>query len=69
MTLLMAGAGLAAKGLYSERDGFDDAPLDMQPFLIDTDEQRPEWRHLLQPGQIAKDPRLSPVPGLIRPTS
>jgi hypothetical protein len=57
VTLLMIGVGLAAKGLYSEGDSFDDAPLaqtgrrttplDMQPFRIDTDEQRLEWRHLL----------------------
>jgi hypothetical protein len=57
VTLLMVGVGLAAKGLYSEGDSFDDAPLaqtgrrttplDMQPFLIDTDEQRLEWRKLL----------------------
>jgi hypothetical protein len=43
--------------LFSEGDSYDDAPLaqtarrttklDMQPFLIDTDRQRREWRQLL----------------------
>jgi len=57
VTLLMVGVGLTAKGLFSEGDSFDDAPLaqtgrrttplGMQPFLIDTDQQREEWRHLL----------------------
>jgi hypothetical protein len=57
VTLLMVGVGLAAKGLFSEGDSFDDAPLaqtgrrttplDMQPFRIDTDEHRRQWRQLL----------------------
>lgn len=57
VTLVMIGVGLAAKGLFSEGDSFDDAPLaqtgrrttplDMQPFQIDTDEHRRQWRQLL----------------------
>jgi AAA domain len=57
VTLLMVGVGLAAKGLFSEGDSFDDAPLaqtgrrttplDMQPFRIDTDQHRRQWRQLL----------------------
>jgi hypothetical protein len=57
VTLLMVGVGLAAKGLFSEGDNFDNAPLaqtgrrttplDMQPFRIDTDQHRREWRQLL----------------------
>jgi hypothetical protein len=57
VTLLMIGVGLAAKGLFSEGDSFDNAPLaqtgrrttalDMQPFRIDTDQHRREWRQLL----------------------
>ena len=55
VTLLMVG--LAAKGLYSEGDSDDSTPLaqtgrrttrlDMQPFRIDTDQHRREWRQLL----------------------
>lgn len=57
VTLVMVGVGLAAKGLFGEGDSFDDAPLaqtgrrttplDMQPFRIDTDEHRWQWRHLM----------------------
>jgi hypothetical protein len=57
VTLVMVGVGLAAKGLFSEGDSFDDAPLaqtgrrttplDMQPFRIDTDQHRREWRQML----------------------
>jgi hypothetical protein len=57
VTLVMVGVGLAAKGLFGEGDSFDDAPLaqtgrrttplDMQPFRIDTDEHRRQWRQLL----------------------
>jgi AAA domain len=57
VTLLMVGVGLAAKGLFSEGDNFDNAPLaqtgrrttplDMQPFRIDTEQHRREWRQLL----------------------
>ncbi|MFY9775949.1 MAG: AAA family ATPase [Trebonia sp.] len=57
VTLLMVGVGLAAKGLYSEGDSYDNAPLaqtgrrttvlDMQPFRTDTDQHRREWRQLL----------------------
>jgi len=57
VTLLMVGVGLAAKGLFSEGDSYDNAPLaqtarrttqlDMQPFRIDTDQHRREWRQLL----------------------
>lgn len=57
VTLLMAGTGLAARGLFSEGDSFDNAPLaqtgrrttplGMEPFRIDTDQHRREWRQLL----------------------
>jgi AAA domain len=57
VTLLLVGVGLAAKGLFSEGDSFDDAPLaqtgrrttplSMQPFRIDTDQHRRQWRQLL----------------------
>lgn len=57
VTLLMIGVGLEEKGLFSEGDSYGNAPLaqtgrrttplDMQPFLIDTDQHRLEWRHLL----------------------
>jgi len=57
VTLLMVGVGLAAKGLFSEGDSYDDAPLaqtgrrttqlDMQPFRIDTDQHRRGWWQLL----------------------
>ena len=57
VTLLMVGVGLAAKGLYSEGDSFDNAPLgpDRPPHHcaghaavpIDTDQHRREWRELL----------------------
>ncbi len=57
VTLLMVGVGLAAKGLFSEGNSFDDAPLaqtgrrttplDMQPFRIDTEQHRRQWRQLL----------------------
>jgi len=57
VTLVMVGVGLADKGLFSEGDSFDDAPLaqtgrrttplDMQPFRIDTDQHRRQWRQLL----------------------
>src|SRR5713226_3189183 len=57
VTLLMVGVGLAAKGLFSEGDSFGNAPLaqtgrrttplGMQPFRIDTDQHRRQWRQLL----------------------
>jgi AAA domain-containing protein len=57
VTLLMVGVGLADRGLFSEGDNFDDAPLaqtgrrttplGMQPFRIRTDQHRREWRQLL----------------------
>ncbi|HEV8279938.1 MAG TPA: ATP-binding protein [Streptosporangiaceae bacterium] len=57
VTLVMVGVGLAGKGLFSEGDSFDDAPLaqtgrrttplSMQPFRIDTDQHRRQWRQLL----------------------
>lgn len=57
VTLLMVGVGLESRGLFSEGDSYEDAPLaqtarrttklDIQPFLIDTDRQRREWRQLL----------------------
>lgn len=56
VTLLMVGVGLAAKGLFSEGDSYDNAPLaqtarrttklDMKPFRLN-DRQRQEWRRLL----------------------
>jgi AAA domain len=65
VTLLMVGVGLEGKGLFSEGDSYDDAPLaqtarrttklDMQPFLIDTDQHRREWRQLL----LATERRLA----------
>lgn len=57
VTLLMVGVGLEARGLFSEGDSFGSAPmaqtgrrttrLGMEPFLIDTDQHRREWRQLL----------------------
>src|SRR3984957_2766653 len=65
VTLLMVGVGLEGKGLFSEGDSYDDAPLaqtarrttklDMQPFLIETDQHRREWRQLL----LATERRLA----------
>jgi hypothetical protein len=65
VTLLMVGVGLEGKGLFSEGDSYDDAPLaqtarrttklPMQPFLIDTDQHRREWRQLL----LATERRLA----------
>lgn len=57
VTLLMVGVGLAAKGLFSEGDSYDNAPLaqtarrttklDMKPFRTNNDRHRREWRRLL----------------------
>jgi AAA domain len=57
VTLVMVGTDLAARGLFSEGGSFDDGPLaqtgrrtttlDMEPFKVDTDQQRREWRQLL----------------------
>ncbi|MGE5289918.1 MAG: ATP-binding protein [Micromonosporaceae bacterium] len=57
VTLLMVGVGLAAKGLFSEGDSYDSAPLaqigrrttplSIEPFRIDSDQHRREWRQLL----------------------
>jgi hypothetical protein len=65
VTLLMVGVGLAAKGLFSEGDSFDNAPLaqtgrrttqlDMQPFRIDS-AMAPALRGWLRL-------RAAPIPG------
>lgn len=57
VTIVFVGVGLSARGLFSEGDSYEDAViaqtgrrttrLDMQPFVIDTDEGRREWRNLL----------------------
>ena len=57
VTLLLVGVGLAEKGLYSEGSSYSDAvlaqtgrrttPLDMNPFEINDDTGRREWRQLL----------------------
>ena len=57
VTLVFVGVGLAARGLFSEGDSYEDAviaqtgrrttKLDMRPFVIDTDEGRRAWRQLL----------------------
>ena len=75
VTLIFVGVGLAARGLFSEGHSYEDAviaqtgrrttKLDVQPFVINTDEGRREWRQLLlalekrivlvdkQPGMLA----------------
>jgi AAA domain len=65
VTLLMVGVGLAAKGLFSEGDSYDNAPLaqtarrttklDMKPFRTNNDRHRREWRRLL----LATERRLA----------
>lgn len=77
VTLIFVGVGLAARGLFSEGHSYEDAviaqtgrrttKLDVQPFVINTDEGRREWRQLLlalekrivlvdkQPGMLADD--------------
>lgn len=57
VTLIFVGVGLAARGLFSEGDSYEDAviaqtgrrttKLDVPPFVIDADEGRREWRQLL----------------------
>lgn len=57
VTLLFVGVGLAEKGLYSEGHSYSDAvlaqtgrrttALDLQPFTIDTERGRRQWRQLL----------------------
>ena len=57
VTLVFVGVGLAARGLFSEGHSYEDAviaqtgrrttKLDVQPFVINTDEGRREWRQLL----------------------
>lgn len=57
VTLVFVGVGLAARGLFSEGNSYEDAviaqtgrrttQLDMRPFAIDTDDNRREWRQLL----------------------
>jgi hypothetical protein len=77
VTLLFIGVGLAERGLFSEGTSYRDAvlaqtgrrttPLDMRPFIIDTDAGRREWRQMLlaleqrlvlankNPGMLADD--------------
>ena len=57
LTLLFVGVGLAQRGLFSEGSTYSDAvmaqtgrrttKLDIQPFTIDTDRGRREWRQML----------------------
>ena len=57
VTLIFVGVGLAARGLFSEGQSYEDAviaqtgrrttKLDLRPFEINTDEGRREWRQLL----------------------
>jgi len=57
VTLVFVGVGLAARGLFSEGQTYEDAviaqtgrrttKLGMQPFEIDSDQGRLEWRQLL----------------------
>lgn len=77
VTLIFVGVGLAARGLFSEGHSYEDAVIaqtgrrttkrDVQPFVINTDEGRREWRKLplalekrivlvdKQPGMLADD--------------
>jgi AAA domain len=57
ITLIMVGVGLAAMGLFDEGDSYENAdlaqmgrrttPLAMEPFMINTDEGRENWRNTL----------------------
>ncbi len=57
VTLLLIGVGLASKGLFSEGESFADAVLaqtarrttrlDMQPFMLATQQQRAQWRQMM----------------------
>jgi len=57
ITLILVGVGLAAKGLFDEGDRYEDAdlaqmgrrttPLGMDPFMINTDKGRSNWRNTL----------------------
>lgn len=57
VTLIFVGVGLAARGLFSEGNSYEDAviaqtgrrttKLDVQPFVITTSKGRREWRQLL----------------------
>ncbi|RKT84575.1 TniB protein [Saccharopolyspora antimicrobica] len=57
VTLLFVGVGLAEHGLFSEGNSYSDAvlaqtgrrttPLDMNPFTIDTETARRQWRQML----------------------
>lgn len=57
ITLIMVGVGLAAMGLFDEGDSYENAdlaqmgrrttPLSMEPFMINTDEGRENWRNTL----------------------
>jgi hypothetical protein len=57
ITLIMIGVGLAAMGLFDEGDSYENAdlaqmgrrttPLSMEPFMINTDEGRENWRNAL----------------------
>ncbi|MFC0115660.1 AAA family ATPase [Kibdelosporangium aridum] len=77
VTLLFVGVGLAQRGLFSEGTSYADAVLaqtgrrttvlDIQPFTVDSDHSRREWRQLLlaieqrvvladkHPGMLADD--------------
>ena len=57
ITLIMVGVGLHAMGLFDEGDSYEDAdpaqmgrrttPLALEPFMINTDEGRTNWRNTL----------------------
>jgi hypothetical protein len=57
ITLIMIGVGLAAMGLFDEGESYENAdlaqmgrrttPLSMEPFMINTDEGRENWRNTL----------------------
>jgi len=57
ITLIMVGVGLAAMGLFDEGDSYENAdlaqmgrrttPLSIEPFMINTDEGRENWRNTL----------------------
>jgi hypothetical protein len=57
VTLIFIGVGLRRRGLFNEADASGDpvlaqtgrrtTPLDIAPFLVDTEQQRRDWRRLL----------------------
>lgn len=77
VSLIFVGVGLTARGLFSEGHSYEDAviaqtgrrttKLDVQPFVINSDEGRREWRQLMlalekrivlvdkQPGMLADE--------------